>query len=321
MDRVGVGIIGCGIISAAYLKAARLFPDRGPGRRRSRPRAAAEARGAEFGPPAHDSSCSPILPWTSCSTSPSRRPCRGGAAGDRRRQARLCREAARRDAEARRLLERGAAPGCASAARPTPFSAARHQSAAAARRGAIGTPVGGTAFFMCRATSAGIRTPTSTTRAGGGPMLDMGPYYVTDLVKLLGPVAEVVAFAASRARPRDRQGPRAARDRGRGARATSPAAAVRAGGDRADRDQLRGGRTSTRRSSCTAPRARSRCPTRTASAARSSCARAAPGEDGADQARLCRRQLSHHRRRRHGARDRDGRPHRASGALASTCSR
>ena len=25
---------------------------------------------------------------------------------------------------------------------------------------------------------------------GGGPMLDMGPYYITDLVQLLGPVAE-----------------------------------------------------------------------------------------------------------------------------------
>ena len=28
--------------------------------------------------------------------------------------------------------------------------------------------------------------------AGGGPMLDMGPYYITDLVNLLGPVASVL---------------------------------------------------------------------------------------------------------------------------------
>jgi predicted dehydrogenase len=32
-------------------------------------------------------------------------------------------------------------------------------------------------------------------RAGGGPMLDMGPYYVTDLVNLLGPVASVSGVA------------------------------------------------------------------------------------------------------------------------------
>ncbi|MDU6670706.1 MAG: Gfo/Idh/MocA family oxidoreductase, partial [Bradyrhizobium sp.] len=34
---------------------------------------------------------------------------------------------------------------------------------------------------------------------GGGPMLDMGPYYITDLVQLLGPVASVMG---STARPR-----------------------------------------------------------------------------------------------------------------------
>ena len=52
MKRVGVGIIGCGVISGAYLKAARKFPileivalaDANP--------AAAEARGEEFGIPA-----------------------------------------------------------------------------------------------------------------------------------------------------------------------------------------------------------------------------------------------------------------------------
>ena len=31
--------------------------------------------------------------------------------------------------------------------------------------------------------------------AGGGPMLDMGPYYVTDLVNLLGPVESVFGVA------------------------------------------------------------------------------------------------------------------------------
>ena len=36
-------------------------------------------------------------------------------------------------------------------------------------------------------------------REGGGPLLDMGPYYVTSLVQLLGPVASV-SGAASRSR-------------------------------------------------------------------------------------------------------------------------
>ena len=32
---------------------------------------------------------------------------------------------------------------------------------------------------------------------GGGPMLDMGPYYVTDLVNLLGPVVKVAGMATT----------------------------------------------------------------------------------------------------------------------------
>ena len=41
---------------------------------------------------------------------------------------------------------------------------------------------------------------------GGGPMLDMGPYYITDLVNLLGPVASV-SGVATRLRERARRSP------------------------------------------------------------------------------------------------------------------
>ena len=69
-----------------------------------------------------------------------------------------------------------------------------------------------------RATSAGIRTPTSTTAAGGGPLLDMGPYYVAALIHLLGPVRAVDRRrqpAARRARHRLRPA-RGRADPGRG---------------------------------------------------------------------------------------------------------
>ena len=33
--------------------------------------------------------------------------------------------------------------------------------------------------------------PTFYYKAGGGPMLDMGPYYITALIHLLGPVTRV----------------------------------------------------------------------------------------------------------------------------------
>ncbi len=61
--------------------------------------------------------------------------------------------------------------------------------------GAIGRPVAATAF-MC---SGGVETwhpdPEFFYKVGGGPMLDMGPYYVTALVNLLGPVKRVTGSA------------------------------------------------------------------------------------------------------------------------------
>src|SRR3984957_11555251 len=61
--------------------------------------------------------------------------------------------------------------------------------------GLIGRPVGGTAFFMCPGHERWHPNPGFYYLAGGGPMLDMGPYYVTDLVNLLGPVTSVSGVA------------------------------------------------------------------------------------------------------------------------------
>ncbi len=61
--------------------------------------------------------------------------------------------------------------------------------------GIIGRPVGGTAFFMCPGHERWHPNPGFYYLAGGGPMLDMGPYYITDLVNLLGPVESVVGVA------------------------------------------------------------------------------------------------------------------------------
>jgi predicted dehydrogenase len=82
--------------------------------------------------------------------------------------------------------------GCA----PDTFLGGGHQTA---RKliddGAIGTPVGGTAFFMCPGHERWHPAPGFYYLRGGGPMLDMGPYYITDLVQLLGPIAAVMGAA------------------------------------------------------------------------------------------------------------------------------
>jgi len=61
--------------------------------------------------------------------------------------------------------------------------------------GYIGTPVGAAAFMICRGHESWHPDPEFYYKHGGGPMLDMGPYYLTALVNLLGPVERVAGMA------------------------------------------------------------------------------------------------------------------------------
>jgi predicted dehydrogenase len=98
--------------------------------------------------------------------------------------------------KAERLLadanERGLRVGCA----PDTFLGA---GITTARRlldeGAIGQPIGGCAFFTCPGHEVWHPDPDFYYQRGGGPLLDMGPYYLTALVALLGPVGRVTGSA------------------------------------------------------------------------------------------------------------------------------
>ncbi|HEX8236360.1 MAG TPA: Gfo/Idh/MocA family oxidoreductase [Abditibacteriaceae bacterium] len=57
--------------------------------------------------------------------------------------------------------------------------------------GWIGEPVAVTAFMMGRGHESWHPSPLFYYQRGGGPMFDMGPYYLTALVSLLGPVRRV----------------------------------------------------------------------------------------------------------------------------------
>lgn len=61
--------------------------------------------------------------------------------------------------------------------------------------GWIGEPVAATAFMMCHGHESWHPDPAFYYAPGGGPMFDMGPYYLTALVSLLGPVRRVTASA------------------------------------------------------------------------------------------------------------------------------
>ena len=61
--------------------------------------------------------------------------------------------------------------------------------------GAIGQPIAATAFMQGRGVEAWHPNPEFFFKPGGGPMFDMGPYYLTALISLLGPIRRVTGSA------------------------------------------------------------------------------------------------------------------------------
>ncbi len=203
MERVGIGIIGCGTISPAYLKAARRFANLDLRALADLDPAAAAARGAEFGIPAVSIDAllaDPSIEIVVNLTVPKAHVEVGHACLRAGKHVHSEKPLGIASTEARGLLaaaaERGLRVGCA----PDTFLGGAHQTCRAlVDEGAIGRPVGGSAFFLCPGHERWHPNPGFYYLEGGGPMLDMGPYYITDLVNLLGPVAEVSGMAS---RPR-----------------------------------------------------------------------------------------------------------------------
>jgi predicted dehydrogenase len=103
---------------------------------------------------------------------------------------------AARFADAAALMQLAESNGVRVGCAPDTFMGASHQ---ACRRaldaGSIGTAVGGAAVIMGHGAESWHPSPEFFYKAGGGPVLDMGPYYVTQLVNLLGPVRRVAGLA------------------------------------------------------------------------------------------------------------------------------
>jgi predicted dehydrogenase len=88
--------------------------------------------------------------------------------------------------------EKGVRVGCA----PDTFLGAGGQTC---RRlidsGVIGEPIATVAFMANHGHESWHPNPSFYYQPGGGPMLDMGPYYLTALVNLLGPITSVSAMS------------------------------------------------------------------------------------------------------------------------------
>src|SRR2546423_231945 len=60
----------------------------------------------------------------------------------------------------------------------------------------IGRPVAFTAFMMCPGHEHWHPNPHFFYESGGGPMFDMGPYYLTALLNFFGPIRRITGAAS-----------------------------------------------------------------------------------------------------------------------------
>lgn len=98
--------------------------------------------------------------------------------------------------EARRMLDLAASKGLLVGCAPDTFMGGGLQTC---RKliddGAIGQPVAATAFMFSHGPESWHPNPDFFFQPGAGPLFDMGPYYLTALLSLLGPVRRVTGSA------------------------------------------------------------------------------------------------------------------------------
>ena len=200
VDPVGIGLIGCGTISGAYLRAAATFDVLNfVGCADIEPAAAGRAEEA-FGVPAMP--VETLLARDDVEvilnlTIPAAHTAVNLAALEAGKHA-YCEKPFGLDvAEGRRVLATAAAAGLRVGCAPDTFLGGGHQTVRGLiDAGAVGKPVAGTAFMMGAGHESWHPNPAFYYQPGGGPLFDMGPYYLTALVHALGPVRRVAAITA-----------------------------------------------------------------------------------------------------------------------------
>ncbi|MEM8631975.1 MAG: Gfo/Idh/MocA family oxidoreductase [Pseudomonadota bacterium] len=197
MGRTGVGIVGAGDISAAYLRLAPLF-------------AGLEMRAiADLNPDAsarradafeiRQASVEELLAAGDIDvvvnlTIPAAHKEVTAAILEAGKHAYTEKPLALSSDDAVALAEKARQAGLRLGSAPDTFLGGAHQTARALLDGgAIGTVISGTTHIMGRGMEGWHPNPDFFFQPGAGPILDMGPYYVANLVQLLGPVGRVTA--------------------------------------------------------------------------------------------------------------------------------
>lgn len=201
MANLGIGIIGCGNISTSYLRLAPLFKGLDVRAVADLNMDLAQARAAEFGTvaqsvedllgnPAIDVVINLTIPDAHYKVTRSILEAGKHAYSEKPLVLTLEEGVALRDLAA----SKGLAVGCA----PDTFLGGTHQQARALiDEGKLGQITTGCAAIQGHGPESWHPNPEFFFLPGAGPIMDMGPYYIANLINLLGPVRRVGALTSS----------------------------------------------------------------------------------------------------------------------------
>ncbi len=195
-EKVTVGVIGCGKISSIYLEAPRTFDILNIVACSDQVRERAESQAAAYGIPKvlsvaellDDPEIEVVLNLTipAVHAEIGMAALRAGKSVYGEKPLALNREEGQ--AFLRMAEERGLLIGSA----PDTFLGGGIQTCIdLINAGTIGTPIAATAFFLGHGPESWHPDPNFFYQPGAGPLFDMGPYYLTALIAMMGPVQRV----------------------------------------------------------------------------------------------------------------------------------
>src|SRR5262245_20905885 len=200
IPKIKVGVVGCGVISSAYLRIIPTFEALEVVACADVLEERARARAAEFNVPkacgVAELLADPAVDLVLNLTIPQAHAEVAIAALEAGKHVYNEKPLAVSREEGRRMVDLARTRGLLLGGAPDTFMGAGIQTARKLLDdGAIGAPIAATAFMTNHGHESWHPDPAFYYQPGGGPMFDMGPYYVTALVALLGPVRRVTGSA------------------------------------------------------------------------------------------------------------------------------
>lgn len=214
MKKLGVGIIGCGNISEAYLRLAPKFKALEIRKVADLDMDAAKVRAEEFGVKAvsvADLLAAEDIDVVVNLTIPNAHFAVSKLVLEAGKHVYSEKPFVLSLLEGEELRALAAAKGLRVGSAPDTFLGGAHQDARAViDSGSLGQITAGTAHVMSHGPESWHPNPDFFYDLGGGPMLDLGPYYLTNLIQLLGPIEKVAALTSAPLKSRPiGSGPRA----------------------------------------------------------------------------------------------------------------